>query len=93
MTGSCATAGAAPAPLAAGAGLTLILLLTVAVTAPRLLAGRDRSAVGAGGQARPGRLVRVAMEPWWACVWTAGAWSCAFPVAPGRAGRALRTGL
>jgi hypothetical protein len=50
--------------VAAGAGLTLILLLTVAVTAPRLLAGGDRTAVGAGDQDRPGRLVRVAMEPW-----------------------------
>lgn len=50
--------------VAAGAGLTLILLLTVAVTAPRLLAGGDRAAVGAGGPDRPGRLVRVAMEQW-----------------------------
>ena len=50
--------------VAAGAGLTLILLLAVAVTAPRLLAGGDRAAVGAGRPDRPGRLVRVAMEPW-----------------------------
>jgi hypothetical protein len=49
--------------VAAGAGLTLILLLTVAVTAPRLLPGGDRSAA-AGDQDRSGRLVRVAMEPW-----------------------------
>ena len=50
--------------VAAGAGLTLILLLTVAVTAPHLLPGGDRAAAGAGGQDRPGRLVRVAMEEW-----------------------------
>jgi hypothetical protein len=50
--------------MAASAGLTLILLLTVAVTAPRLLPGGDRSAAGAGDQDRSGRLVRVAMEPW-----------------------------
>jgi hypothetical protein len=50
--------------VAAGAGLTLILLLTMAVAVPRLLAGGDRSAAGAGDQDRPGRLVRVAMEPW-----------------------------
>jgi hypothetical protein len=50
--------------VAAGAGLTLILLLTVAVTAPTLLPGEDRTAAGGGGQDRPGRLVRVAMEQW-----------------------------
>jgi hypothetical protein len=50
--------------VAAGAGLTLVLLLSVAVTTPRLLPGEDRSAAGAGGPDRPGRLVRVAMEPW-----------------------------